>query len=61
MSKLIVISLMAFIIGIMMLCVPLAFLWALNTLFHLGIPYIFTTWLAGLLLCGPFAWAGTKK
>ena len=29
---------------------PLAFIWALNTLFTLGIPYTFWTWLASLVL-----------
>jgi hypothetical protein len=29
---------------------PLILIWSLNTLFDLGIPYSFKTWLAGLLL-----------
>lgn len=29
---------------------PIAFIWALNTLFGLGIPFTFRTWLASLLL-----------
>ena len=33
---------------------PLAVLWALNTLFMLGIPYTFWTWLAVWILAGLF-------
>ena len=31
---------------------PIALIWSLNTLFHLGIPYSFSTWAAALLLAG---------
>lgn len=29
---------------------PLAFIWSLNTLFHLGIDYTLATWAAALIL-----------
>ena len=31
---------------------PLVLIWALNTLFTLGIPYTFKTWLASLIIGG---------
>jgi hypothetical protein len=31
---------------------PLAIIWSLNELFHLGIPFTFWTWLATFLLGG---------
>jgi hypothetical protein len=33
---------------------PIAIIWALNTLFGLSIAYTFYTWLATLVLSGPF-------
>lgn len=33
---------------------PLIIIWALNTLFGLGIAYTFWTWLAALILAGSF-------
>jgi hypothetical protein len=39
------------IFGIFFLVVnPFVLIWSLNTLFNLGIPFSFKTWLAGLLL-----------
>jgi len=32
--------------------IPLAAIWAVNTLFGVGIVYTFWTWLAALVLCG---------
>jgi hypothetical protein len=40
--------------------VPLALIWALNTLFALGIAYTMKTWLAMLLLSAVFS-AGSAK
>lgn len=34
--------------------VPLWFIWSLNTLFSLGIPYTVDTYIAAFLLVGPF-------
>ena len=50
------------LIGIVVLCivfVPLAGIWALNTLFGLAIAYTFKTWLAALVLAGIVG--GTSK
>jgi hypothetical protein len=39
------------IIGIVLhLISPILFIWSINTLFNLGIPFTFKTWLAGLVL-----------
>jgi hypothetical protein len=40
----------AFFRAIMHVISPLVLIWSLNTLFNLGIPFSFKTWLAGLLL-----------
>lgn len=34
--------------------VPLALIWALNTLFKLGIDFNWNTWVAALILSSPF-------
>lgn len=46
-----------FLIG----CMPLALIWAINTLFGLAIPTTLKTWTAALLLSAPFAYQGSKK
>lgn len=41
---------------------PLAYLWALNTLFPaLAIPYTIDTWLAAIILAGLFSASVSKK
>ena len=40
--------------------VPFAVIWALNTLFVLGIPYTFWTWLAMLVVTGTFGKTNVK-
>ena len=40
--------------------VPFAVIWALNTLFVLGIPYTFWTWLAMLIVTGTFGKTNVK-
>ena len=40
--------------------VPFAVIWALNTLFALGIPYTFWTWLAMLVVTGTFGKTNVK-
>jgi len=40
--------------------VPFAVIWALNTLFALGIPYTFWTWLAMLIVTGTFGKTNVK-
>ena len=47
------IVLVALVIAIVIL-IPLAVIWALNTLFNLGIAYNFWTWLAMAVLTGTF-------
>jgi hypothetical protein len=47
------IVLVALVIAIVILT-PLAVIWALNTLFNLGIAYNFWTWLAMAVLTGTF-------
>ena len=47
------IGLVALAIAIIILT-PLAVIWALNTLFNLGIAYNFWTWLAMAVLTGTF-------
>lgn len=44
------------VVGILIgvLFVPFISIWALNTLFLLGIPYTFKTWLASLILSAMF-------
>lgn len=45
----------AILAGILLLIVwPLVTIWGLNTLFALGIPYTFWTWLAGFVLIMTF-------
>lgn len=39
---------------------PLAVIWALNTLFNLGIAYNFLTWLAALVLVAIFGKSSVK-
>ena len=56
-SKLIAVLL--FVILLVMF-VPLAVIWALNTLFALAIPYTFWTWLAVLVLTGTFGKANVN-
>lgn len=52
------------ILGIILLCItviiigPLVLIWALNTLFLLGIPMNFWTWLSALILGASFASKG---
>lgn len=47
---------LAFAIGaiallvVLAIVIPLAFIWALNTLFHLGIEFNFWTWLAAFII-----------
>lgn len=40
-------GILAFIIHV---CSPLVFIWSINTLFNVGIPFSFKTWLAGIVL-----------
>lgn len=40
---------------------PLPYIWALNTLFRLGIPYTFWTWLATALLILPLVGSRTSS
>ena len=40
--------------------VPFAVIWALNTLFALGIPYTFWTWLAMLVVTATFGKTNVK-
>jgi hypothetical protein len=40
---------------------PLALVWSLNTLFALGIPYTFWTWLAMLVLGGTIGGVSRSK
>jgi hypothetical protein len=47
MKKLIV---LIFVIIIAAILVPLIFIWSLNTLFLLTIPYCFKTWIAALFI-----------
>ena len=49
MKNVIVIILTALLFSLVLM-VPLAVIWALNTLFSLGIAYTFWTWLAVVLL-----------
>lgn len=46
---LLAIGLIALVVG-WIIFGPLCLIWSLNTLFHTGIPYTFTTWLATLVL-----------
>ncbi len=40
-----------------LICAPLVFIWSLNTLFDLDIPYTFWTWLAALALGASVTWS----
>lgn len=40
------------LIAVLIWLAPLALIWALNTLFHLGIPYNWSTWAASLIVGG---------
>ena len=44
----------------LVILVPFAVIWALNTLFALGIPYTFWTWLAMLIVTGTFGKTNVK-
>lgn len=48
MKALIIIALVALVI----ICGPLASIWAVNTLFGLTIPFTFETWAASFILTG---------
>jgi len=39
-----------FIFGILLLCIPFATLWSLNTVFGLGVAYTFKSWIATTFL-----------
>lgn len=52
-----VLALLVFVFGI----IPIASIWALNTLFGLGIPYTLKTWFAALLLGGALTARGASK
>jgi hypothetical protein len=41
---------LGFVPMFLLIILPLGSLWALNTLFALGLPYTFKTWLAALIL-----------
>ena len=49
----------ALIIALIILA-PFALIWALNTLFALGIPYTFWTWLASLVISAIFGKSNVK-
>jgi len=40
---------------------PLATIWALNTIFNVGVAYSFKTWLATLVLCATVSGSGAKS
>jgi len=49
-----------FVVFALVFLVPFAVIWALNTLFALGIPYTFWTWLAMLIVTGTFGKTNVK-
>lgn len=50
-----------FVIFAVVFLVPFAVIWALNTLFALGIPYTIWTWLAMLFVTGTFGKTSVKR
>lgn len=48
------------IVVLLVILWPLVIVWALNTIFGLGIAYTFWTWLAMLILTGTFSRATVK-
>jgi hypothetical protein len=50
MSKVVSIPIIIAVVLAVLVFAPLAILWALNTLFGLGLSYTFTNWLATLIL-----------
>lgn len=46
------VGLIVVLIVALVVFMPLAVVWALNTLFGLAIAYTFKTWLAALIICG---------
>jgi len=48
-----------FVVGLLMIISPLLIIWALNTLFGLGVAYTVSTWFATLVLAGTVS--GAKK
>jgi len=49
-AKCFIVAFLAFILW----CVPVALIWALNTVFGLAVPVTFKTWLAVFILSAPF-------
>lgn len=61
MSKLGAVGILVVVLGLVVIG-PLAFLWALNTLFPvLHIPYTVTNWFAALLIGGGLTLRGSSK
>lgn len=54
------IKLMVVLSVVLLVLLPLATLWALNTLFGLGLPYTVNTWAAASVLTG-IVTAGNRK
>jgi hypothetical protein len=45
----------AVLLALLIVCAPLAVVWALNTLFSLGLAYSWREWLAVVVLLGAFS------
>lgn len=59
MSGIFIICLIICLIIMALICIPIAAIWSLNTLFGLGIAYTLKTWAAALVICGIIG--GSKK
>lgn len=51
----------AVVVVVAIVCVPLALIWSVNTLFGTAITVSFKTWAAALILSAPFAYSGGRK